>query len=171
MWIFTYGRNQYGPTAHDMTRFRSPLATKDHNFAKQFRSNGETNMAEPVAFRIMLGRMYFTNEGKTAMMGQQVIADLDTLISLNYKDIRSLCDVIRSPGGSIANPFYVQVGAIYPVGVNVFIHNNGTPVALVAENSLDLAVFYMKYMNMNRVSQPVPVSEVTVLNTKTVASI
>ena len=126
-------------------------------------------MAEPLVLISMLGHMSFTNEGKTVMMDQQVIEDLDILISLDDKDIRSLCDVIRSPGGSIANPFYVQVGGIYPVGVNVFIHNNGTPVALVAENSLDLAVFYMKYMN--RVSQPVPVSEVTVLNTKTVASI
>ena len=104
-------------------------------------------MDEPGAFRSMLGRMSFTNEGKTAMMDQQVIADLDTLISLNGKDIRSLCDVIRSPGGSIANPDYLQVGGIYSVVVNVYICNNGTPVAFVAENNLNLAVFYLKYMN------------------------
>ena len=111
-------------------------------------------MAEPVAFRSMLGRMSFTDEGKTAMMDQQVIAYLDTLISLDDKDTRSLYDVIRSPGCSVANPAYVQVGGIYPVGVNTNICNNGTPVALVAENNLKIAVFYMKYMN--RVSRPVP---------------
>ena len=69
------------------------------------------------------------------------------MISLDDKDIRSLCDVIRSPGGSVANPAYLQVGGIYPVGVNAHICNNGTLVALVAENNLKLAVFYLKYMN------------------------
>ena len=103
------------------------------------------------------------------MMDQQVIDDLDTLISLDDKDIRSLCDVIRSPGGSVANPSYVQVGGMYLVGVNAYIHKNGTPVALVDENNLKLAVFYLKYMN--RVLRPFPVSEVTVLNIKTVASL
>ena len=103
------------------------------------------------------------------MMNQQVIAYIDTLISLNDKDIISLCDVIRSPGGSIANPTYVQVGGIYPVGVNAYICNNGTPVSIVAENNLKLTVFYLKYMN--QVSRPVPVSKVTVLNIKTVASL
>ena len=126
-------------------------------------------MAEPVAFRIMLGRRYFTNEGKTAVMDKKMIADLDTLISLDEKDIISLCNVIRSPGGSISNPAYVQVGGIYLVGVNTYIRNNGTQVALVAENNLKLAVFYLKYTN--RVSRPVPVSEVTVLNIKTVVSL
>ena len=47
-------------------------------------------MDESVAFRSMLGRMSFTDEGKTAMMDQHVIADIDTLISLDDKDIRSL---------------------------------------------------------------------------------
>ena len=79
--------------------------------------------------------MSFTDEGKTVMMDQQVIADLDILISLDDKDIISLCDVIRSPGGSITNPTNVQVGGIYPVGVNTYICNNGTPVALVAEKN------------------------------------
>ena len=55
------------------------------------------------------------------------------------------------------------------MGVNTHIRNNGTPVALLAENNLKLAVFYLKYMN--RVSRPVPVSEVTVLNIKTVSSL
>ena len=126
-------------------------------------------MAKPVAFRSMLGRMYYTDEGKTAMVDQQVIEDIDKLISLDDKDIRSLCDVIRSPGGSVANPAYLQVGGIYPVGVNAHICKNGTLVALVAENNLKLAVFYLKYMN--RVSRPVPFSDVTVLNIKTVASL
>ena len=126
-------------------------------------------MAKPVAFRSMSGRMSFTNEGKTAMMYQQVIAYLDTLISLDDKDTRSLYNVIRSPGVSIANPAYVQVGGIYPVGVNSYIRNNGTPVSLVDENNLKLEVFYLKYMNL--VSGPVLVSEVTVLKIKTVASL
>ena len=103
------------------------------------------------------------------MVDQQVIEDIEKLISLDDKDIRSLCDVIISTGGSVANPAYVQVGGIYPVGVNSHIHNNGTPVALVAENNLKLAVLYLKYMN--HVSQPVPVRNVTVLNIKTVASL
>ena len=102
-------------------------------------------------------------------MDQEVISYLDTLISLDEKDISSLCNIIRLPGGSIANPAYVQVGDIYPVGVNPYIRNNGTPVALVEEKNLKLAVFYLKYMN--QVSWPVPVSEVTVPNIKTVASI
>ena len=89
-------------------------------------------MDELVALRSMLGRMSFTDEGKTAMMYKQVIADIDTLISLDDKDISSLCDVIRYPGGSIANPSYVQLGGTYPVGVNPYICHNGTPVALVA---------------------------------------
>ena len=38
-------------------------------------------MAELIAFRRMLGRMSFTNEVKTEMTDEQVIADLDTLIS------------------------------------------------------------------------------------------
>ena len=126
-------------------------------------------MDEPAAFRSMLGHMSFTYEGNTAMADQHLIDDLYTLISLDDKDIISLCDVIRPPGGSIVNPAYVQVGGIYLVGVNTYIQNNGTPVALVAENNLKLAVFYLKYMNW--VSRPVPVSEVTVLNTKTVASL
>ena len=126
-------------------------------------------MAEPVAFRSMLGRMSFTDEGKTTMMYQQVIDNIDTLISLDDMDIRSLCNVIRFPGGSIANPYYLQVGGIYPVDVNAYIRNNGTPVALVDENNLKLAVFYLKYMN--RVSWPVPVSKVTVLNIKIVVSL
>ena len=103
------------------------------------------------------------------MMDQQMIDDIGTLITLNDKDIRSLCDVIISPGGSVANPAYVEVDGIYPVGVNAYIHNNGTPVALVDENKLKLAVFYLKYMK--RVSRPVSVSEVTVLNINTVASL
>ena len=126
-------------------------------------------MAKPVAFRSMLGRTYFTDEGKTAMMDQHVISDLETLISLYDKDIRSLCDVIISPGGSVANPTYVEVDGIYPVGVNPYIRNNGTPVALVEEKNLKLAVFYLKYMN--QVSRPVPVREVTVLNINTAASL
>ena len=126
-------------------------------------------MAKPVAFRSMLGRTYFTDEGKTAMMDQQVIDNLDTLILLDDKDIRFLCDVIRSAGGSIANPSYVQVGGIYLVGVNAYICNNGTPVALVDENKLKLAVFYLKYTN--QVSRPVPVREVMVLNINTAASL
>ena len=104
-------------------------------------------MAKPVAFRSMSGRMSFTNEGKTAMMDQLVIDNLNTLILLDDRDIRSLCDVIISTGGSVANPAYVQVGGIYPVGVNSHIRNNGTPVALVSENNLKIAVFYLKYMN------------------------
>ena len=104
-------------------------------------------MDELVALRSMSGRMSFTDEGKTVMVDQQVIDDLDTLILLDDKDIRSLCDVIRLPGGSVANPVYVQVGGIYPVGVNAHIRNNETPVALVAENNLKLAVFYLKYTN------------------------
>ena len=123
-------------------------------------------MAEPVAFISMLGGMSFTDEGKTTMMDQQVIDDLDTLILIDDKDIRSLCDVIRSSGGSVANPAYVQVGGIYPVGVNAYIRSNETPAALVADNNLKLVVFYLKYMN--RVLLPVPVSKVTVLNIKTV---
>ena len=126
-------------------------------------------MSKPVAFRSMLGRMYFTDEGKTATMDQQVIDYLDTLILLDDKDIRSLCDVIRSPGSSVANPAYVQVSGIYPVGVNTHIRNNGMPVSLVAENNLKLAVFYLKYMN--QVSQPVTVSKVKVLNIKTILSL
>ena len=126
-------------------------------------------MAEPVAFRSMLGRMSFTDEGKTAMMDQLVIDNLNTLILLDDRDIRSLCDVIRSPGGIVANPACVQVGGIYPVGVNAYIRNNGTPVSLVAETNLNLVVFYLKLMN--RVSQPVLVSEVTVLNIKTILSL
>ena len=126
-------------------------------------------MDKPVAFRSMLGRMSSTDEGKTAMVDQQVIDDLDTLILLDDKDIISLCNVIRSPGSSVANPAYIQVGGIYPVGVNSHIHNNGTPVSLVAENNLKLAVFYLKYMN--RVSRPVPICEVTVLKINTVASL
>ena len=124
-------------------------------------------MAEPVAFRSMLGRMYFTNEVNTAMMDQQVIADLDILILLDDNDIRSLWDVIRSPGGSIINLAYLQVGCIYPVGVNAYIRNNRTPVDLVDENNLKLAFLYLNYMA--RVSRPVLVSKVTVLNTKTIA--
>ena len=101
-------------------------------------------MAEPVAFRSIFGRIYFTDDGKTAMMYQQLIADLDILMSLNDKDIRSLCDVIRLPGGSIANPDYVQVGGIYPVNVKTYIRNNGIAVSLVTENNLKLAIFYLK---------------------------
>ena len=103
------------------------------------------------------------------MMYQQVIENISTLITLNDKDIRSLCDVIISPGGSVANPAYVEVDGIYPVGVNAYIHNNGTPVSLEAENNFNLAVFYLKCINW--VSRPVPVSKVTVLNIKTVASL
>ena len=117
----------------------------------------------------MLGHVSFTNEGKTVMMDKQVIDDLDTLISLDDKDIRSLCDVIRSLGGIVANPAYVQVGGIYPMGVNIYNRKNGTSVALVAEKNLKLAVLYLNYMN--QVSRPFPVSEVTVLNIKTVASL
>ena len=51
-------------------RISITLATKDHHFEKHFRSTLETNTAEPVAFRSMLRRMSFTDEGKTVMMDQ-----------------------------------------------------------------------------------------------------
>ena len=98
-----------------------------------------------------------------------MIDDIGTLITLNDKDIRSLCDVIMLGWNSIANPAYVQVGGIYPMGVNIYNRKNGTSVALVAEKNLKLAVLYLNYMN--QVSRPFPVSEVTVLNIKTVASL
>ena len=52
---------------------------------------------------------------------------------LKYTEIESLCKVVRRPGGAIAG-----------AGVGQVVANPGIHVSLLAENSLKLAVYWLR---------------------------
>ena len=91
------------------------------------------------------------------MINDQGLNSLKVLANLEEKEITSLCKLCRKPGGTVeANQTQRRNQG------SQSIPNPGVPVALIHENNLKLAVFYLKYLVMT--SRPLDVDRVSMRN-------
>ena len=96
----------------------------------------------------------FSNAATTFMINDQGLNSPKVLANLEEKEITSLCKLCRKPGGTVeANQTQRRNQG------SQSIPNPGVPVALIHENNLKLAVFYLKYLVMT--SRPLDVDMVS----------
>ena len=87
-------------------------------------------MAAAIAsMRTALGRLGFSDESARVMTDGQGLIDCLELGRMRDTDVTSLCKVLRSPGGTVAN----DVAAI-AAGGNAVVRNPGTQVTNRAEH-------------------------------------
>ena len=98
-------------------------------------------MAAAIAsMRTALGRLGFSDESARVMTDGQGLIDCLELGRMRDTDVTSLCKVLRSPGGTVAN----DVAAI-AAGGNAVVRNPGTQVTNRAEANLKLACYFIRH--------------------------
>ena len=98
-------------------------------------------MAAAIAsMRTALGRLGFSDESARVMTDGQGLIDCLELGRMRDSDVTSLCKVLRSPGGTVAN----DVAAI-AAGGNAVVRNPGTEVTNRAEANLKLACYLIRH--------------------------
>ena len=99
--------------------------------------NSSLKMAAAIAFRNALQLLGFSAPAAVYIAGTEDIDSMEELEILGDKDIHTLCDSVRNPGGLILNP---NAGA---GGQAAQIHNPGIPVSTRAETNLKQAAYYL----------------------------
>ena len=102
-----------------------------------------------VAIRAALMRLGFTRAAATTITDVQGYDSLDELAELDDDEVKSLCKVLRRPGGTINAPG--RGGGNVP--------NPGTVVSLKAENNLILGCYFLRFKK--RTSRQLNANDVT----------
>lgn len=118
-------------------------------------------MANAVAMRAAFGRLGFTAAASLLITDDQDINELSELAIFTDPEIESLCKVLRSPGGTVAN----DVAAIDNGGPLV-VRDPGLKVSVRAENNLKEACYYLRHRI--RVARPVTPVDITLANVRTI---
>ena len=107
------------------------------------------------ALRQMYNRLGFDNPGPVHIVTDQGINTLDELENLDDAGVKSLCQALRKPGGTVPNP---NAGA---AGAPATVPNPGYNVSIKAEENLKLAAYYLRHQK--RVSRDVTIALITPL--------
>ena len=91
--------------------------------------------AQLAAMRQMFVRVGFSDPAATIMVDSHGLIDVDILRRFDDNEVTTLCTILKKPGGRIPDPN--NAGA--------FITDPGTPVSIMAEKNLKLAVYYIKH--------------------------
>ena len=115
-------------------------------------------MADVVALRAALTRLGFSAKGAGFITNDQGLDTLDELKVLTNDEIKSLCKVVRRPGGTIPNP---DAG---DPGQPATLSNPGEQVPLRAEIKLKLACYYLRFKDQT--SQVVGAPDINLVNVR-----
>lgn len=91
--------------------------------------------AHLAAMRQMYVRLGFSNAAANIIVDSHNLTDMDVLRRFTDDEVSSLCTILKKPGGRIVDPD----------DPNVFITDPGTPVSILAEKNLKLAVYFIKH--------------------------
>ena len=105
--------------------------------------------AQLAAMRQMFVRVGFSDPAATIMVDSHGLIDVDILRRFDDNEVTTLCTILKKPGGRIPDPN--NAGA--------FITDPGTPVSIMAEKNLKLAVYYIKHRH--RTSRPTTPANIT----------
>lgn len=111
------------------------------------------------AIRAALVHLGFTQAAAATITDVQGYNTLDELADLDDEEVKSLCKVIRRPGGTIA--VAGRGGGNVP--------NPGTVVSLKAENNLILACYFLNYKK--RTSRQLMANDITNANVRMIKSL
>ena len=112
-------------------------------------------MAEAAVMRTFLEGVINVSAITTRCITDQGLDDFSVIVDLNEEDMKTLCNNMRRPGGTIINPQADVAGQ--PPNT----HNPGNLICMVAEKCLILTVYATKHQT--GISRPVDVSTMTCL--------
>ena len=115
-----------------------------------------STMAELVVQCAALTCMGFTPAVATFIMDTQGMNDLEEFLLMDDEGVRTLCKVIRRPGGQVPNPAFAAAGtaaAAAAARIPTNISNPGYVVSTCAETNLKLMCHFLCYHRYNSLLQ------------------